>query len=273
MDIPLVYHYTDYRKFAHDHIRAMKAKRTRFSLAVLSRKSKTLSKSSLSLILNGKRDLPRKRILALGNSLSLKGRHLAYFETLVKFNQTQDEGERDFFLKQLVSLRPKTNPDSFRTDYYALLSNWHALVIREYMKHPLFSEDPKAISRYFKSRISVTDAASALELLQSTGAAIRNEEGKLVPAEPTLKSPDNERAEAGRKYHLSCLELGAQILQTGPIEDRQFCSINMLLTKENFALLQERIKEFRDEIALIDNPDTADSRAAQLNIQFFALNS
>ena len=272
MDQPLVFNYTDYQKFAHDHIQAMKAKRAQFSLSVLSRKSKTLSKSSLSLIFNGKRELPRKQILALGSSFSLKGRQLAYFETLVKFNQTHNEEEREFFLKQLVSLRPISNPDAFKDDYYDLISNWHALVLREYLKHPLSSENPETVTEYFKGRISAAETKRALELLRSTGAVVRDDLGKLVPSEPTFKIPDRKRTEAVRNYHQSCLKLRGEILETAKIEDRQFCSVNLLGTPENFAPLQERVKEFRDEIARFDTILANNSRVVQLNVQFFAFN-
>jgi uncharacterized protein (TIGR02147 family) len=108
--------------------------------------------------------------------------------------------------------------------------------------------------------------------LISTGAAVRDESGKLVPADVHLKAPDDVCSDAVRAYHKSCLKLGTEILDTGRIEDRQFCSVNMMVTEETFRAIQERIKEFRDEIALTDVSESSNARIAQMNIQFFKVN-
>lgn len=267
-----VFDYSDYRVFMSDLIRIKTGSGSRggYSLGAICRRSGALSKAHLSLVLRSKRDVSSRVMIPLGSALGLHGRELTYFETLIKFNQAQTLREKEYYFEQLSDARPRRLDPNLSLEQYRALMSWHCMVIRELSKHPLFKPDPKLISRMLKGRLSPAQARQALELLLKTGLAKTDDAGRFVPSEQVLVSGDEVKSLAIQAYHRSCLELAMDVLANDEVDQREFASINLILTPAQFNELKQRIKSLREEFVQMPHDENA-TDVCQININLLKL--
>lgn len=263
-----VYTYSDYRDYLKDVISVHKKG---LSLSNLARKSQKFSKSYLSMVINGRRNLSSSKTVYLGQVLGLKSRELSFFETLVKFNQAATLNEKAFFLDQINIIKPKRVSPVLDTQHFEVLENWHALVIREMMRLPDFIEDPKWIVDRLEKRVSESDVRLALKRLQLSKIVARDKDGKLKPSSELLTTSDEVNSIYVQKYHSSCARLAQRILEEESLQKREFASINKTLSESQFKLLKQKIKNFRDEILDLVSDDTQNEGVYQINIQLLNL--
>lgn len=266
-----IYDYFDYRIFLKDFLHAKKAQRGTFSMGTLIAKVPGISKPLLSLIIGGKRNLAPAKVEPLGKAMALSCDHLRYFQNLVHFNQARTTTEKEFFLDQLVAARPRSPARTFEAEQYQALRNWHCMIVRELVRLPKFDPSPAAISRRLHSRIKTSEAKRAFEMLCRTGMVQQTDDGSYVAEHRTIKSSDEVASVMLRAYHKSCLELGKQILDEVPVTEREYASVNTILTREQFLWVKNQIKKFRGEVGALPFEGGTGRGVYQMNIQFFPL--
>ena len=256
----------DYRSFLRDYLKA----KPHFSLTQLGRKSGGISKAHLSLIASGKRNIASKRIHQLGSSLDLSAKEMHYFENLVRFNQAKSSPEKQFHLDKLMDAHPERRGKSLEQSQYAILKNWHALVIRELVRLPGFDATPSAIAKRCRNRMSPAEAKAALEALVHAELVTITDDGKYLATSETLRTSDEIKSTLIQSYHASCLDLAKESLQNDTVDSREFSSINVALTSEQFEIIKNKLKEFRDGV-IPKNTGHGDKNVYQLNMQLFAM--
>jgi uncharacterized protein (TIGR02147 family) len=226
----------------------------------------------LTHILKGKKNISQGTIVKIANGLKLKGRELDFFECLVKFNQSNKKEEQEFFLSQLITIRPKKLSENLLLEQYSILENWHCTVIREMVGLPDFREDPVFISNRLNGRIRPSQVKKALQILKSTKLLVKDENGKLVHSDRVLRTTDEIQSLAIQKYHKSCMELGSEVIVNTPLKKREFSSVTMTLSPEQFEKLKDKIKIFRDEIIRMElAKPSKENQVCQFNMQFFSM--
>jgi uncharacterized protein (TIGR02147 family) len=269
---PSIYEYTDYRQYLKDLITHKRLTSPTFSLEQLGRKTGCLTKSHISLIVSGKRALTNKRATALGKALGIGEREMAYYHKLVQFNQAKDTSEKESHLQEMMLQLGRSLKANMSITAYHILESWHGLVIRELARVPGFSSNPKLISEKLKGLLNASEAKKALTSLIDSGLLRLEDNGNLQPTSESLRTTDEVSSVGIRKYHQSCLKLGAKILETETLENREFGSVNFLLDPENVPKVKELIKNLRENIlALSSSTPSATTRVAQVNIQMFQL--
>lgn len=262
------YEFLDYRVYLRAVIAAKRAASPAFSLEMLGRKTGCLTKSHLSLILSGKRNLTRARADALGKALGLTETELCYFRPLVAFTDAKASADRETYLSILVAESQRRKGATLPLMAYRVLESWHGLVIRELARLPGFDAD--AVPQRLKGRLSASEARRAVTALVETGLLAPAPGGGLVASDETLRTSDEISSLAIRRYHRSVLALAADVLDTDPVSDREFGSITLLLRPSDKPKLKELIKTFREQaLALAAPADDPDARVSQLNLQMY----
>ena len=261
-----IYSELDYRQVLKRRIQ----RSPKLSLGVVAQRAGCLSKSYLSLMINGKRTLSSEKAALIGRAVGLRGNELKYFESLVRYNGTRDPAAKKHFFKELALLRPQKVRVRGSFDSEEALASWHAMAVRELVSLPNFKPDPRHISILLKGLISPSEASRAFNLLLQTGLVVRSGEG-FEAREAAIQTTDERRSLAIRKYHKSCLDLGRRIVDTQPLSDREFGSVNISISREAFEIVKTRLKELRQEIMDLALNDPAPDRVCQLNFQFFHL--
>jgi uncharacterized protein (TIGR02147 family) len=261
-----IFEMLDYRSFLKLRIQNS----SKLSLQAVASRSGCMSKSYLSLVINGKRNLSPEKAALVGRAVGLKGNELKYFESLVRYNRTKEQTAKTHFLKELAILRPRRSLGRTNFEDAEVLRTWHAMVLRELVALPNFSSDPRNISILLRGLLSPSEAKRALSLLLQTKLVVQDGD-QFVASEAALQSTDEIRSLAIQQYHKSCLDLGRRVLETQPLRDREFGCVNASISAESFRLIKERLKALREEILHIALKDPAPDRVCQLNFQFFQL--
>lgn len=261
-----IFEMLDYRSFLKSRIQNS----DKLSLQTVASRSGCVSKSYLSLVINGKRNLSSEKAALVGRAIGLRGNELKYFESLVRFNRTKEQTAKTHFLRELSLLRPKKSVGRRTLDESDVLKSWHAMAIRELVTLPQFSSDPRIISILLRGLLSPLDAKRALDLLIQT-KLITEKDGAYVPSEASIQTSDEVRSLLIQQYHKSCLDLGRRVIETQPLRDREFGCVNMAISADSFRLVKEKLKALREEIVQMALKDPAPDRVCQLNFQFFQL--
>ena len=269
---PSIYKYMDYRQYLRDFIAHKRQTSNTFSLEQLGRKTGCLTKSHISLIVSGKRALTTRRAVALGKALGISERELTYYHKLVQFNQAKDDLEKETFLKEMMSQLGRSLEANLSMKAYKILEDWHCIAIRELARLPNFDPNPSAISQKLKGLLTAKEAKRALNMLFDVGMLQVSEDGKTTTSSESNRTTDEVNSIAIRRYHQSCLSLGAKIIETEPIESREFGSVTLLINPEEIPKLKELIKNLREDVlALAASEPTDSARVTQVNIQMFQL--
>lgn len=269
-----IYQYVDYRKYLRDVIAAKRRAMSSFSSEVLCRRAGGLKKSHFSLILAGKRNLSEEKAENLCRALNLSESESRYYYHLVRFNQARNSVERDFHLNAMLVESKRSRTESLPLDCYSILNSWHCMAILELARFPDFDATPKAIITRFRGLLSLAEAKQAIDILRETELLIEGPEGRLVPSGEVLRTTDEVTSLAIRKYHLSCLHLGRQVLDLDPVDKREFGSVNLLLNEEDRPRLKELIRAFREQVLALEAKNISpNTQVTQVNIQMFHISN
>jgi uncharacterized protein (TIGR02147 family) len=240
--MPDIFEYTNYRTYLNDFIASKKRMNSSYSLEVFCRRAAPVSRSLMSLILIGKRNLTEKNIGYICKAMDLQKRESGFFEVLVKYDQAKDTTYKSSLLSELLGYkRPNVNLVG-KSEH--LLKDWGALAILELTRFEEFKEDPDWIYEVLKKRIKKSEIKTILLSLKDLELAAYNDQGKLRPTGKAFVSSDERKNLLVQCFHQSCLELSQDVLLSDPVEDREFGSLTLSLSEDDFVELKERIKGF-----------------------------
>src|SRR5688572_13367238 len=161
-----VLQFTDYRAYLFAHSQQMKRKSPRWSYGSWAKRLHLKSTSSLTKVLQGKREPGEKMTSELVRYFNFARSESQYFRDLVQLNKIR----RDPHLSVLVMERmqrqhPKGSVRLLGEREFALLSQWHHFALREMTNLADFTEDHEALSRRFLFKITPRDIRLSIETL------------------------------------------------------------------------------------------------------------
>lgn len=265
-------HYSPYLREMVVHL---KKTNNRFSYRYFSRLAGFSSPNFLKLVAEGQRNLTPASIPKFARGLALNDRERDAFETLVMMSLAKTDEERNRYFARLRRFgKSRGTVHRLQGAEYDLYSLWYVLPIRELLLHPDFTEDTGWIARRLYPRIKPSEAKKALSILEKTGLAKRDEDGRLRPADVKISTGPQVRSLAVRNFHRGMLELAASSLDGVAQDERDITSCTLNVTEEQYQQLRLHAQRFREEILEIlgDAPPSGErSEVYQLAIQMFPL--
>ena len=262
-----------YAPFLRAMVIHLKETDPKFSYRYFSRRAGFSSPNFLKLVADGQRNLTPASIPKFARGLSLNEREREAFETLVLMSLARTDEERNRYYAKLRRFgQGRGTVRRAEPDEYDVYSLWFVLPIRELLSHADFQEDPAWIARRLYPRIRPTDARRALEILEGTGLARRNDDGKLVPAD--LESPTGPRVRslAIRNYQRAMLGLASECVDGLASEERDIATHTLSLTSGQLEQLRAMSARFREEVALTLGAEAGEGETTevyQLSLQLF----
>jgi len=267
-----VYGYTEYRVYLKDFYEFKKDSHRGYSYRGFSKAAGFSSPNILKLVIDGQRNISpaatEKFIKALGFSNQMSD----YFRTLVKFNQSKTDEDKDYFLSILKKLTPMAKRRELCSDSLKYVSHWLYAVISEMVSLDEFRDDPYWISRRIHGKATVTEISSALKFLISAGFISKDADGKYQPEDNMVLSSDEVKSLAVRKYHRQMLHQAEDALDNIPMEEREFGALTVVLPENASEELKYKIKQFRQELhtwAMQVSEDDGGEFVAQINMQMY----
>ncbi len=268
---PKIQNYRDYRKFLGDFYLYKKRSRKGFSFRQFSQLAGFKSPNYLQLVMRGERNLSEEMSDSVGDGMKLKSSEKRYFQALVRQeNAKTDEellkakSEGLKVLKQLVAKYVNREAEE-------VLSKWYHLAVRELAALKYFEPDGKWICQKMKGLIDEEQAEASLQLLIRTGF-IKENAGRWTAADPVIDIGDQIFShQQVSKMHTETLRIWAKLIpETLPVE-QELGLLTLSLPKEKIPALQQKIRDFQDEILGWLSSETQSDQVVQLGTYLIPL--
>jgi uncharacterized protein (TIGR02147 family) len=259
---PDVRTYDQYRSFLSDYIAWMGQEDKRFSLRWIAQRAGFTSPSTLSMVINGKRALPRNKLTALADALKLLPDEIERFRLLFEMDLCDDQAQRTRIQDQL---RRDQHFEDISLDGYEIYEHWYLPIIREMVELQDFKADPFWIAG--KIGITPMEARDALFKLIQIGM-IKQQESKLERSTPSLQPKQiSDKAKARVQSYNRQLTQISQDAASWPTESRYFNSLTVSISKKTLDRIPELIRRLIIEIDQLAESDSTRDDVIQINVQ------
>lgn len=230
------------------------------------------SHGSLQQILADKRTLPKKYVPALSKSLDFTNDELIYFETLVDFEKSKTQEERELYYNRLSRLRPNNKEVSIlEVENYKYLENPLHAIIRTMMDRKDFSSNPSWIKKQLRVQTTELEIKEVLKRLEGL-ELVQNKSGKLIKTKSQVRNKLDTPSKAVQEHHKKISTIAAEQISLQDVAEREFNTYCLNMDKRNMPQAKERIrsfiKDFMNEFELETNEYT---ETYNLNLQLFSL--
>lgn len=234
----MLYQFTSYSKYLRAELEQRKAANSLYSLRSMSQQI-GVSSTTLSDVIKGKKKLSEKTALMVSKNLKLTPKQEKYFQTLVHYENSQDDNLRKVLESQLIVLNPLIRKQyEVEDDKYVALSEWHHVAILE-----LTYIFPKKLTPAIVSEelsIDLPEAEAALNLLERISFLERNGESYAKSSKQVIFNSEISN-QAIRHFHRTMLNKA----QSAIIEQS---NKEKFIGSETFPLAIEDLSEAKDII-------------------------
>tara|TARA_Y100000590_G_scaffold417417_2_gene517149 strand:- start:388 stop:1230 length:843 start_codon:yes stop_codon:yes gene_type:complete len=266
-DYPNLFEYMNYREFIGDTLETMKSKNPQFSFSAFAKKGGIPSRATITLVIQGKRNLTPESALLFAKALGLKATEKKYFLTLVDFQRAKTEESKRKHLAKIQNFvnRQQIFPlEKLQTEFF---SQWYIPAIYVFVRSISPLSTTHQIADAFHGKVSFVQICKSLEILKNLGLLLEKEK-KWEAKEARLTSSDEIKSIAIKEYHKSLLELAKKALSI-PIEKREFGATTLPIHPKNLPILKQKIKQFREELIDELGVPQEDASVYQINIQAY----
>jgi uncharacterized protein (TIGR02147 family) len=244
-------------------------RKTQHSLAVWARRLGYRSARSLGMILNGTRLPSPKMVERLSRLLALDEREHRYFQLLLEERRALAEHRStDAIVRALVELRGRRSAAQvIEARAFAVIADWHHLVIRQLLRSTSWSGGMEAISRRLHGRVSGVDVRLAIKRLADLGLVVRRK-GRFVATDVALHTKAVAPNAAYRIHHKQMLERAAEAIDQVDPSRRDLSTTTLLVDPARMAEAKDAIRAFREDF--IARFECISSKEVyQIAVQFF----
>jgi uncharacterized protein (TIGR02147 family) len=269
--MPLVYEYTNYRKFLKDFYADKKEKKPSFSYQSFAQKAGFKSKASLANITSGRQSLSMSRIYEVARAAGLGKKETEYFDALVHFNEAKTVEEKEFHFERMRSLAQKSSAARLMDSQYDYYSTWYHCAIRELVTLVDFRDDFSALGALVEPPITPAQAKKSVELLVNLGMLRKSPGGRYFQTEKLLSTGDEVKSFALQKYHQEHLRLAAESINRHDRSIRDISSITAGLSQQGMRQVKLEIQQFRKRLLDIIAADAPAESVYQIAFQLYPL--
>jgi uncharacterized protein (TIGR02147 family) len=265
-----VYEYTNFIEFLKDFMEFKKKANKSFSLRSFSRSAGFASVSLMPMLLKGQRKITTDTLHKLIQALKLNKKESEYFESLVYFNQCQDDEQRDHYFEKLRKLRPKTKANEINQSQYDFFTKTFYGVIHQMVLLKDFKEDYEWIAKRIYPTIKPNEVKHAIDIMIYLNLLKRNAEGKLEHTSESITTPEEVGTFEVYQYQYNMINGSKRALVNLPPHMRDITSVMLPVPKTHIKEFKEKIASFREEMVdWINALQTPYEEVYQLNIQLY----
>lgn len=268
--MPKLFDYLDYRKYLRDAYAEDKVAHPVRTHRYIEGKVGLKSSGHFAQILGGRCNISPPVAARLAAYLRLKRREADYFENLVAYNQAKTHEEKNRLFARLMTFK-NARAQVVGADRHAFYRKWYFSAVRELLDLKPFKGDHAALGRMLSPALAPEECREALDLLLRLGFIVRRADGSLAKAEEVVTSGYTAESEDLRAYQLDVLDLTRGAVDRFPKEVRNFSTLTVTLSAEDYRLLIEELRAFRGRILETARQSRNPDRVYQCNFQFFPL--
>ena len=265
---PNVFAYFDARRYLRDAQQAMKARKRQFTLEHLGKLVGLKSKGHVSLIFQGRKNIPEEKIGLFSRALELEGRESTFFGHLVRFTQAASHRERKLHLDRMVAAMRVADRKLVPTQY-DLCRRWYHPVVHELLRILEIKDEWEVLATALRPAISPEEAKESVELLREIGLAKQDAKGIWKPTDTVITFGEGWKSVAVREFQRHAIGMAEGALEEVPPEQRDISNLTLSIGPDSFKELQERLAQFRKEALTLARQDRSPDRVCILNLSLF----
>ncbi len=267
-----IYKYSEPHTFLKDAWTAKKDKNPAFSMRSWAKKLGFGNNSPLSLMMAGKRPIPKKYVPAFAEDLGLDARESQYLDALVDFGNAHNPKEREYYWQRLQTISPERPVQVLELEHFKFLGDPIHTCILEMIDLKGFKNDAAWIRDHLKFPVTLERVEDALDRLVALGLVRETANDKLEKCQKHLSSRSDVVDEGGQQYHINVSELAAAMVKTQALDEREFNAYAMNIRKDKLPAAKKLMREFIDKfIREVEATPGEGQQTYQLNVQFFGL--
>lgn len=228
------------------------------------------SPNSLKNVINGERNLSSDGADRFATAFKLRDKERAYFLTLVRFNTTRVEAEKERYLAELLKMRKSSIPANLNDNQLDILNAWWHVAVREMTALPDFKNSSLWVSRVLAPAVSHKEAAESLRLLKKLGFIKKTAAG-WRPSEKVMSSDPEVQHVMVSMFHREMIRLGMESMARFSHEQREISSTTLRFSGDDIPRIKAILQDFRRQLLDFASTSQDADQIYQLNFQFFPL--
>ncbi len=273
VNAPDLYRYLDYRQWLSDWFTWKKQVNPRYSHRAFARRAGQSSPSLLLNVVARRRNLTPATAAGVARATDLTEEQATFFRALVELDQADSPEGRAAALSDVRAARRFREARKLDGDAVEYLSCWYYPAVRELATCRGFRPDPEWIAAELRPRVTVAQAARALELLVSLGLLVV-EDGVARVTDVSLATPHEVAAVAAYAYHREMLERATEALQTAAPSERHFCAVTVAVPDALVPTLKRELDALQERLLdLCDGAEAPRDRVYQVNLHLLPLSA
>lgn len=265
-----VYDYEKAYLFIRDAWKEKKKKNTSFSLRAWSKKLGFENNAPLSLMIAGKRPIPKKYIPLFIRDLELSASEGLYLETLIEFDRSKDEEMRQFYYKRLQELSPQ-NEIKFREIElcHFFQDPIHFILLEATQLKNFKHDDIHWIRENLFLDTTLAEVETVLKRLEALGF-LEKRNRRYHRIETHLISSRDIPSAVLKKFHENNALTGSKAVYEQSVNEREFNGFMFNIDPKEMDLIKKDIRNFIDSLMQrYEKPFGEGVSTYQLNSHFF----
>lgn len=271
--------YLDYRLYLADFY-AFKKQQTQNSLrpyhyGIFAAAANIKSPQYLKLIIEGKRNLSVDMIHKFANALQLNKSQTEEFRLMVLWTQETDPSIRNQHLRDLNEFRVNQSLEQGVIDLqtFKKIPNWIGWIIYAMLDQEGVTFQIEELKTLLRQKANENEITDAIDRLVNIGQIVKVEQtGTLKKGRVLVENPEDIPVPLIKKLQTQLMYLGLESLYQDEPTEREFGTLTLCLTKQEFEDLRFQLRKMRKQIhkdTTIKRMSKKGERIYQLNLQLF----
>lgn len=266
-----IFTFTDYRTFLKTHLDQKREENSNWSLGVWTQKMGLTSKSTLAMVLTGKRHPGNKLKKKLSEYFNFTKKEYEYFSDLIRLQKSENDTRLSvLIMENMGKISPNGNFRLLNDEEFSAISRWHYYAIREMVHLEDFNEEPAWIQERLNFKITRNEITKTINDLLSLNLLKRAQGNRLQQTDGKISSTSGIASEAIKRNHEQNIDHAREAVRKIDVENRYMSGITLTIKEENMAKAKELIEQFEDKFIELMEEKPGNS-TVQLNIQLFPL--
>jgi uncharacterized protein (TIGR02147 family) len=264
--VPDLFSFVDYREFLRRYYEFRRAEQPSFSYRFMATRLE-IDPGQLAHILQGRLHLPQRALAATLRLCKFTSREAAFFEELVRLGRSRNTAEADRSRDRLDALRTVV-PRELEQEATSFYLHWRHAAVRA-LASLAPSTDGGELGRLCLPPQGEADASESVRLLEALGLLLRDETGRLTPAEAHVAPGQGVSRDVLRKWHAQTLFLAAESVDRFDPAQRDISTLTVALSSKDLPVVGGWISDLRRQVQAMAGAVESPDRVLQVCVQLF----
>ena len=271
MKAPELKQYSDYRAFLAAHVQACKKRNKAWTYGVFAKQLGLKDPSSITKIIQGQREPGTALTGKLIKYFKFSGTDAQYFQDLIRLRKIKDDPRLAMMILEKVGSEHHTEEKrELDARAFMTISKWYCLVIAEMARLDDFVSDPQWITEKMRFKVTLTEAAEAIELLINIGM-LKRVEGRLEVVSTNIRVKPEEQFEAARRHFQGMLDVAKIALNEVAPANYQYIATTLSMKQSRIPEACEFVRDCRERFIKIFHEKHDPDFTAEFMMQFFPM--